>query len=420
MQKKLLSLLIFLVLAIFHPQAHAMHQQNNRSAAMLVIEAAAIIGGVTACAVGYYNKKRCNQKAQLLQKIAQYCKQHNIDSTNLSHAKVVSLAQELDQTKLLLEIIKKQETATTLKEKSFWNTLLLCGGGVTAGIGLLGLILTLKQRSHANEEKPSDGSKQKNTPKQTKLPGQRAQQQTAEKKALLKAELYEQEKQQKKATLARLEEQKQELSAQIKTQAALIKTGKEKQADASQIHASTHAGMLDLFGGDSDTIQVLRKRDVQHDQKMEHMRKAQRENEDRQAELFQQLTFLNDKQTEIKEDWTRVKEARERFESFQPFYDAASKNAWRSYQGDKKHDSNVDALRKNLDPGIQDLMTQERKKYEQQPDQSSYTIAVNALNGVQTDLKAQHCFALQALNKDLNRHGATTPNLVLQDFISKY
>jgi len=163
MRKKILSIFICLSLLALQPQIYAAQPNPSKQTTpnilpYLLIEAAAIVGGTTACVIGYHQKAHCNKKVELLQDIERYCKRTRINPNDLSSNKILLFAQNLHQEHLLKEIINNQETQETLTSKEFWNNLLLWGGGAAAGAGLLGLIATialhLSKKSDKTKEDP--------------------------------------------------------------------------------------------------------------------------------------------------------------------------------------------------------------------------------------------------------------------------
>jgi len=171
MNKKIVPLFITLSLFTLQPQIHAAQPNPSKQATpnilpYLLIEAAAIVGGTTACVIGYRQKAHCNKKVDLLQKIEDYCKRKRINPNDLSSDEIFFFAQKLHQEETLKEIINNHETQETLTSKAFWNNILLWGGGATASIGLFGLIITLLKKRKIQGPPDEPKQKQKKT-KQT-------------------------------------------------------------------------------------------------------------------------------------------------------------------------------------------------------------------------------------------------------------
>jgi len=141
MNKKIVSL--FICLSLLALQARVQAESN-----LLIGSTAMMLGGIAVCAISaisfsypplsIFDKERYQQKVELLQKIQEYCEQNTIDTNDLSSDDIVSFVKELKKERLLQEIIKNNETKTTLTRTLFWHKLLLYGGIAAAATGFAG------------------------------------------------------------------------------------------------------------------------------------------------------------------------------------------------------------------------------------------------------------------------------------------
>jgi len=144
-KKGALFLILFLLIT---PQyhVHAAESQNTIPFSKVIpylVECGLIAGGVATSVIGYLEKRHCGQKIALLQRLEQYCQQHNIATTTLVNKEIFFFAQQLQQESLLLEIIHNNETQTSLKNEAVWQNGLLYGGGFIILVGVVALIITV-------------------------------------------------------------------------------------------------------------------------------------------------------------------------------------------------------------------------------------------------------------------------------------